>query len=405
MAAPLLHGLTAFIVSYALLVIASSRGVKAFYSILIMVTAFAILAGTPGVIKQSTIAFFAWRNVRAIIVLYLSLLTAGLLKEVGVLDRLLKGVSRGGCRFGGLAVPSLVGLLPMPGGALVSAIIVKDRYLKELGLGRDEAVYLNYWFRHIWVPVWPLFQSLILTAAILGVTEGLVIRYTWPASIASIVAGVVVAWFLLRGRKCRGVVNDGSWSDLAYGLWPFILIAILVMFLDVNMIISLTITLVLAALYYRPNWKNFENAVEFASRPTILGVLILSLFFKELLVRTSAPQDLLHLATTSGLHIYIVAYLVTFIAGLAAGGENFFAATAIPLLLPFIEPSTGVIAGSVLLAAYTGGYLGVMMSPVHLCLALTVEYFKARMSRSLLYSFVTVAIASILVFAYLFTAG
>ena len=58
-----------------------------------------------------------------------------------------------------------------------------------------------------------------------------------------------------------------------------------------------------------------------------------------------------------------------------------------------------------MLAAYTGGYLGVMMSPVHLCLALTVEYFKARMSRSLLYSFVTVAIASILVFAYLFTVG
>jgi integral membrane protein (TIGR00529 family) len=402
---PLLHGLTAFIVAYTLLVIASSRGVKAFYSILIMVVAFAVLAGTPGVIGQSTIAFFSWRNVRAIIVLYLSLLTAGLLKEVGVLDRLLKGVSRGGCRFGGLAVPSLVGLLPMPGGALVSAIIVKDRYLKELRLGREEAVYLNYWFRHIWVPVWPLFQSLILTAAILGVTEGQVIRYTWPASIASIIAGIIVAWLLLKGKECKGGINSGSWSDLAYGLWPFILIAILVMLLDISMIASLTMTLILASLYYRPSKKNFENAVEFASRPTILGVLILSLFFKELLVRTSAPEDLLHLATTSGLHVYLIAYLVTFIAGLAAGGENFFAATAIPLLLPFIEPSTGAIAGSVLLAAYTGGYLGVMMSPVHLCLALTVEYFKARMSKSLLYTFATVLIASLLVFTYLFTIG
>ncbi len=400
---PLLHGLEAFILSYLLLVIASSRGLKAFQSILVMVAAFIVLGTTPGIIKDATIGFFSWRNTRAVIVLYLSLSTAGLLKEVGVLDRLLKGVSRGGCRFGGLAVPSIVGLLPMPGGALVSAVIVRDRYLKELGLSRNEAVYLNYWFRHVWVPVWPLFQSLIITAAILGVKEGNIVKSTWPASLASIAAGIVVAYFILRGRKC-GAANSGSLGDLAYGMWPFILIALLVLILDMDMIYSLLITLLVAVLYYKPSRKMIENAVEFASRPTILGVLILSLFFKELLTRTSAPHDLLGLAAESGLSIYVVAYIVPFIAGLAAGGENFFAATAIPLLLPFIEPGSGMIRGDVLLAAYTGGFLGVMMSPVHLCLALTVEYFQASMGKSLLYTLATVSIATLLVFSYIYLA-
>ena len=399
---PLLHGLTAFVVAYALLVIASSRGAKAFYSILVMVISFAFLAGTTEIVKNATFAFFSWNDVRAIIILYLSLLIAGILKEVGVLDRLLRGASKGGCRFGGLAVPSLVGLLPMPGGALVSAMIVKDRYLKEMRLDKETAVYLNFWFRHIWVPVWPLFQSLIITAAVLSVKEGTIIRITWPASIAAIIAGVIVAYFLLKDKNCFKEEKDGSWIDLLYGLWPFILIATLVILINMDMITSLSITLLLAVIYYKPTKKMIENAVEFASRPTILGVLILSLFFKELLVRTSAPGDLLHLATSSGLNTYIVAYIVTFIAGLAAGGENFFAATAIPLLLPFIMPSHNLISAPVLLAAFTGGYMGVMVSPVHLCLALTVEYFEAKMSKSLLLSFITVLITTIIVMAYIF---
>jgi len=398
---PLLHGLTAFIISYALLVAASSRGAKAFYSILVMVVSFIILATTPRVIESSVIAFFSWNDIRAIAILYFSLMTAGILKEVGVLDRLLKGASKGGCRFGGIAVPSLVGLLPMPGGALVSAIIVRDRYLKELKLDKETSVYLNFWFRHIWVPVWPLFQALIISAAVLGIKEGSIIRITWPAGISSLIAGVLVALVLLRGKTCH-LNKNASLLDLLYGLWPFILIATLVIFLNIDMVISIIITLILVAFYYKPSMEKLRKAILFASTPTIIGVVALSLIFKEVLVRTSAPTDLLHLAESSGLNPYIVSYLVTFIAGIAAGGEAFFAATAIPLLLPLIEPSKGLISAPTLLAAFTGGYMGVMVSPVHLCLALTVEYFQARLSKSILLSSIAAFITTIIVMAYIF---
>jgi uncharacterized protein len=49
-----------------------------------------------------------------------------------------------------------------------------------------------------------------------------------------------------------------------------------------------------------------------------------------------------------------------------------------PLLLPLIgaaRPDMGMLA-----FAYAAGFAGVMFSPVHLCLVLTKDYFKAELS-------------------------
>jgi hypothetical protein len=66
------------------------------------------------------------------------------------MTRLLNGF-RGLIRDEGLDIiifPALIGLLPMPGGAIFSAPMVKDigsRYQ----LSGSQLSYINYWFRHI----------------------------------------------------------------------------------------------------------------------------------------------------------------------------------------------------------------------------------------------------------------
>ena len=52
---------------------------------------------------------------------------------------------------------------------------------------------------------------------------------------------------------------------------------------------------------------------------------------------------------------------------------------AVPLLLPYITGATGV-NGPALLLAYTSGMMGILVSPLHLCLILSSEYFKANLA-------------------------
>jgi hypothetical protein len=65
-------------------------------------------------------------------------------------------------------IPALLGLIPMPAGAMFSAPMVKE-VGGRVGLTPEEETFVNYWFRHIWEFVWPLFPGIILFAGLLKV--------------------------------------------------------------------------------------------------------------------------------------------------------------------------------------------------------------------------------------------
>ena len=51
--------------------------------------------------------------------------------------------------------PALIGLLPMPGGAIFSCPMVRDT-AADTNLTNEQKGLINYWFRHIWEISWPL---------------------------------------------------------------------------------------------------------------------------------------------------------------------------------------------------------------------------------------------------------
>ncbi len=385
----ILGPLAAFAVSYAALVaaVAARRGAVA--AIGVMIAAYAILTWSPRELAESVYALGEWGNARVIVFIFLSLLLAGVMRETGALKDLVDGFSSIGCRFSLAAVPAAIGLIPMPGGALVSAMAMEEKYLKEARLPREWAVYLNYWFRHVWVPSWPLFQSVVITAAVLGVGAVDIVKSTWPATPAAIAAGAVVGLPALLAASCRGGALEPR--RLARALWPFILIAVLVFAADLGLLAALALTLAAAFAYYRPRLHQAAKALRLASSPRVHAVLVEALVLKELLIRTGAPQALAAAASSSGLPLPVVVYSIPFVLGLAAGGENFFAATAMPLLKSYLGDQ------SMLFLAYAGGFIGVMMSPVHLCLVLTVEYYKAPLAKVLAYVAASVAAYTLMI--------
>jgi len=65
--------------------------------------------------------------------------------------------------------------------------------------------------------------------------------------------------------------------------------------------------------------------------------------------------------------------------GLLTGMTSAFIGISYPVLFSFLSPN-GVNYGYMMLA-YGAGFAGVMLSPVHLCLAVTKDYFKASFSK------------------------
>ncbi|HOZ08772.1 MAG TPA: DUF401 family protein, partial [candidate division Zixibacteria bacterium] len=79
---------------------------------------------------------------------------------------------------------SMMGLLPMPGGALLSAPIVE----KAGGGVPDELkAAINNWFRHLFILIYPLSPALIASSKIAGVDVYAAMLHLLPGSLLSVV--------------------------------------------------------------------------------------------------------------------------------------------------------------------------------------------------------------------------
>ncbi|MET1101769.1 MAG: DUF401 family protein [Pyrodictiaceae archaeon] len=388
-----------FIAGYAALTILSIRYRNAVIAIAAMILVYYVLSTNPFDIIGALFILLSWNDLRVFVFIFLSIFLAGVLREKGILNMLVESTSSLGCRFSLLSVPALIGLLPMPGGALVSAIAMKDKYLKDARLSPEWATFLNYWFRHIWVPSWPLFQSIIITASVFSIEPSLIVIHTWPATIAVIIGGLIVALATLIHTRCS---SEASLGLFVKSIWPFIVLALLVFLAKIPLLEALIITILVVLVVLRPGERELVGALRLATKPTIHAVLFEALLFKDLLLVSQGPRTIMGVLTSLGLSQPLLVYLIPFILGLSAGGENFFAATAMPLLSTMIKTADG-INWRLLYLAYSGGFLGVMLSPVHLCLVLTLEYYRADMSKTMAMVFAAVLIS--ILFTYFMYIG
>jgi hypothetical protein len=75
--------------------------------------------------------------------------------------------------------------------------------------------------------------------------------------------------------------------------------------------------------------------------------------------------------------------LIPFISGLTMGLAVGFVGASFPIVISLMgeaPPSGQLMAATAL--AYGFGYIGMMLSPVHICLMVTSEYFRTRVLRN-----------------------
>jgi len=297
------------------------------------------------------------------------------------------------------AMPALIGLLPMPGGALFSAPMVQAAAGDtKADAGLFSAV--NYWFRHIWEYWWPLYPGVLLAlsytkggygpfaAAQLPLGAGMVLcgllifrrtpgelhaagarppagtkrKLLWATSSIWVIVLVWIPTYLLLKR----VAMDRFSHDLQDALRKYgpVLAGLLVSFVW-TVIITRHSLAKAAALFGRP------------STYALIGLVVSVMIFQAILRETGAADQIARELASLHVPAELVVAILPAIAGMITGIAVGFVGVSFPIVIPVAAAAAG--GGSILpfvVLAYGFGYLGMMLSPLHVCYVVSNRYFQ-----------------------------
>ena len=295
--------------------------------------------------------------------------------------------------------PALIGLLPMPGGAVFSAPMVA-RFADRLNLSGEDKVLLNYWFRHVWELAWPLYPGVILASSLAGVPIGRLVAYCLPAPAVCIFLGWL---FVLRSKGMKqaarsggnGITEAGDLSGAlrhglpliisiagAIGLETLLALAWPEADFEMGVTLALAAGAACAAVQGRLPLSRLARIVCRRHVASMLFVIAAIFVFKEVLTGAGVVEDLAGMAG-GNLALVASAVLLPFLVGWVSGITIAFVGSALPLMLALLGPMglEGQLMAWLVLFMFSG-YTGVMVSPMHLCFILTCRYFETDLGRA-----------------------
>lgn len=321
------------------------------------------------------------------------------MENTGQMSRMITSF-RGLVRIPGLNLalfPALIGLLPMPGGAVFSAPMVRELG-QGIGFSGQRLSLINYWFRHIWEYWWPLYPGVLLAITISKIGIVTFIATLFPFSIVAILTGVLI---ILRPSSLRA---DKQLSPPS-SPWPFFreLFPVLVIIAggpllgwglsfvmpesSVPIEAGLIVCLILATLWvWKKNavgpdkiWNQLKNPDLYMMIFMIFSVLA----FKNSLEGSGAVTMITRELLDMNIPVPMLAGLLPFFVGLITGISMAFVGISLPILIPLIvSAGDGELLSSYTMLVMISGFCGVLLSPLHLCLILSNGYFKAPMGEA-----------------------
>ncbi len=303
-----------------------------------------------------------------------------LLSELGHLDRLSDACRRlyGGTRTAVAVLPFLIGLMPMPGGALLSAPLV-GTLLADSKYTPEFKTATNYWFRHLAEPFWPIYPGVILTEAVTGMPMSQVALMQFPLSVFMVILGVL--FFSRQIDRTLGTDSDSGRAiiDILRSLWPIVGAILLYGALGVNLVFSLIVALAALIVVSRPRGPVLGRSLVkgLSYRLTLIVFGIMS--FQTVLELSGAINSVPAFAEAMHFPPWALIVLVCFTLGFLTGMVAAYIGMGYALLAGFLYQPT-IIPGNILLG-YLAGYLGMLLSPTHLCLILSASHFGAGLGK------------------------
>jgi len=287
------------------------------------------------------------------------------------MDDLVKNMRIGKKAFLALS-PALVGMLPMPGGALLSAPVVEKA---GEGVPQEKKTGLNVWFRHILYLVYPLAPALIVSIKLASLDIYQVLPYLASFLVFSLALGY---FFFLR--SVRGRMKYEEKFSLKKLLTPLtvILIAPLLDFSIktllpglikevatlIGVATSLTLVIAIGKIGLKDFFKIFRKSKPWDFALIIIGMIVFYNVFKA----SSIPELIAEVQITPE----ILCVTIGFMLGFATGRIQLPAA----IIIPIFATKFGTMSAPVFAIMFFSIFLGYVLTPVHPCVALSAKFFN-----------------------------
>lgn len=317
-------------------------------------------------------------------------------------DEIVGAVRRWGGRHGALytliGLPAVIGLIPMPAGALFSAPFVEQTGGRIDGAASWKSA-VNYWFRHVWEYWWPLYPGVITAMWLFDMIPAwkfFTVQFFFTP-VAFYAGYRVLLKKHVADLAAVDIARTGSNRRAAFLMVPVVVVLLFAMVVppviraftsqDVDLQIlrlgsvlaGLTVALIISAIDDFRHGKRliFKTMLEWKSWSVIVslsGVLIFKFMMQESGLLPNAAQEL----ADSGMPVEIVVAFMPFVAGIVTGIALGFTGAAFPLVAALVGMGSMKPVAALVLA-YGFGYMGMMLSPVHLCLLVTRDYFSSSL--------------------------
>ena len=281
-------------------------------------------------------------------------------------------------------MPAFLGLLPSLGGARFSAPIVQEAS-EGIAVDDEQKSAINLWFRHIFEFSNPLMPGVILACGIANVSIGDLIDQVGWVTILCFVLGwifLIIPLKITDLEKATNTQHDRTidWKRLVLAFGPIVTSFLLIVAFNVQAALAMGLVVVaFIPLYF---WFKRPISVksvftESLDKKLFFNVVCI-LYFIQLLTVIGTLDEIVSVFNNSSLPQAVIIACLSFIFGVMTGMGQGYIAIVMPIVA-LMAPGNIVLVG----IAMVYGMAGQMVTPTHLCILVTVEYFKCRLWKTI----------------------
>jgi integral membrane protein (TIGR00529 family) len=320
------------------------------------------------------------------------MLLSELYKETRIINRLSDSLSRiiKKPKVVLSVLPAVIGFLPVAGGALMSAPLV-DSEAEKLNLTPEKKAYVNLWFRHTIFPVYPLSQVLILAAALSASAVSSLILRNLPVVGVMVVVGYTLGFWKVSNPK-NNELNKGKselnsdLKDFSKAFSPILASIVVAVCLDavfsdfpkqgfdvlIAVTVGIAVLIAISRLSLQVFLKPFKTWGIYGITFAAYGAFLLGNVIKA----TGISAIFGNLVASGSMDNTVLLILIPAVLGILTASALGGVSISIPILMGIMTFSPKVAS-----LVYMSAYLGYVISPTHLCLALTARYFKCPLGK------------------------
>lgn len=226
---------------------------------------------------------------------------------------------------------------------------------------------------------------MILACGVANISIGELIDEVGWVTIMSFIIGWI---YLIRplkitdNKKATNYEHDKTidWASLFLAFGPILLSFFLIVGFGLAASVSMgAVVLMFIPLYrfFKRPVKIYEVFLKSLDWKLFLNVLFI-LYFIQILTNIGTFDQIVSFFKSSPLPESVIIACLSFIFGLMTGMNQAFIAIVVPIVA-IMDPGNALLVGTTIVF----GQAGQMITPTHMCVLITVDYFKSDMGRTI----------------------